>query len=135
MSDSISLSATLRSQSSSAVPALLALAHEVRLSIFRLLVVAGPEGMPASKLAELLAMPASSLSFHLKELSHAQLLHSKTQGRFVIYSANFAKMQELIAFLLDNCCQGASCDPAAALEAANPLCCGPATSVHSGEAI
>lgn len=89
--------------------ALAALAQEARLNTFRLLVQAGPQGLAASKIAQHLDMAPSSLSFHLKELLHAQLVTSRQDGRFVIYSANFATMNGVLAFLTHNCCGGASC--------------------------
>ena len=98
----------------SAVTALSALAHESRLSVFRLLVEAGPEGLPAGQISERLGVPPSSLSFHLKELNHAGLVGSEQRSRFVIYSANFAAMNSLVAFLTENCCGGEFCAPAAA---------------------
>jgi len=101
----------------SAIAALAALAQESRLAVFRLLVATGPQGLAASKIAEALALPASSLSFHLKELSNAELITAKHDGRFIIYSANFAAMRELIGFLSENCCQGAACDLTS-----NPVC-------------
>jgi ArsR family transcriptional regulator, arsenate/arsenite/antimonite-responsive transcriptional repressor len=91
---------------------LAALAHESRLAVFRLLVEAAPVGLAASKIAEHLDIPASSLSFHLKELSHAGLLSSRQDGRFVIYSANMETMNGLIGFLTQNCCAGVPCDVA-----------------------
>jgi DNA-binding transcriptional ArsR family regulator len=91
------------------VSALAALAQESRLKTFRLLVEAGPEGMAASKIAEHLDLAPSSLSFHLKELNHANLVLSRQDGRFIYYSANFATMNTLIAFLSENCCGGKSC--------------------------
>lgn len=92
-----------------AVSSLAALAHRARLSVFRLLVEAGPEGLPAGELSERLQIAPSSLSFHLKELSHAGLVHSRQQGRFVIYVADFAVMNGLVGFLTDNCCGGEPC--------------------------
>lgn len=92
-----------------AVRALAALAHDARLAVFKLLVQAGPEGLPAGALAEQLAVAPSALSFHLKELTHAGLLTQRPDGRKVMYSANFATMNQLIAHLTDNCCQGAPC--------------------------
>ncbi|MBB5505479.1 ArsR/SmtB family transcription factor [Paraburkholderia atlantica] len=92
-----------------AVRALGALAHDSRLAIFRLLVVAGPEGMPAGEIAQQLGMASSSLSFHLKDLSQAELVKPRQDGRFVIYTANFDAMTDLIGFLTENCCAGASC--------------------------
>ena len=91
-----------------AVLALGALAHDSRLAIFRLLVEAGPEGLPAGQIGERLDIPPSSLSFHLKELSHAGLLQSRQRGRFVIYAADFGAMNGLIGFLTENCCAASS---------------------------
>lgn len=92
-----------------ALGALAALAQESRLAVFRLLIEAGPEGLAASKISAALKVPASSLSFHLKELSHADLIAPRQDGRFVIYTAQFATMNQLVAFLTDNCCGGKSC--------------------------
>ena len=89
-----------------AVDALAALAQESRLAIFRLLVQTGKEGLPAGELAEKLAIPAATMSFHLKTLAHAKLIKSRAEGRFVIYSANFAEMDKLIAYLTEHCCAG-----------------------------
>jgi ArsR family transcriptional regulator len=100
------------------VRALGALAHESRLAIFRLLVVAGPDGMAAGEIAQQLGLSPSSLSFHLKDLSHAELVTPRQDGRFIIYSANFDAMTGLITFLTENCCAGAPC-PASNL----PGCC------------
>lgn len=94
-----------------ALAALAALAQESRLAVFRLLIQAGPEGVAASKIAEQLGLAPSSLSFHLKELSHAALLTSRQEGRFVIYAADTASMNALIAFLTENCCGGEPCSP------------------------
>lgn len=93
------------------ITALAALAQESRLAVFRLLVQLGPEGMAASKIAEQLAIPSSSLSFHLKELSHAELIIARQDGRFIIYTANFNRMTELMTFLTDSCCGGNPCTP------------------------
>jgi ArsR family transcriptional regulator, arsenate/arsenite/antimonite-responsive transcriptional repressor len=90
----------------SAVESLSALAQESRLSIFRLLVQAGSEGVPAGVLGERLGIPGATLSFHLKELTHARLIKSRTEGRYVIYSASFSEMDKLIAYLTENCCAG-----------------------------
>lgn len=100
------------------VRALSALAHESRLAIFRVLVVAGPEGMAAGEIGQQLGLSPSSLSFHLKDLSHAELVKPRQEGRFVIYTANFDAMTGLIGFLTENCCAGTSC-PASDL----PKCC------------
>lgn len=93
------------------ITALAALAQESRLAVFRLLVQAGPEGLAASKIAEALAIPPSSLSFHLKELMHADLLAQTKNGRSLIYSANFETMNGLLGFLTENCCGGNPCSP------------------------
>jgi DNA-binding transcriptional ArsR family regulator len=92
-----------------AVAALAALAHESRLAAFRLLVQVGPEGLAASRIAESLGIANSSLSFHLKELTHAGLVASRQEGRFVIYAARFDRMSELLGFLTENCCGGKPC--------------------------
>jgi ArsR family transcriptional regulator len=91
------------------VRALGALAHESRLAVFRLLVVAGADGMAAGEIAQQIGLSPSSLSFHLKDLSHADLVRPRQEGRFIIYSANFDVMTGLIGFLTENCCDGASC--------------------------
>lgn len=91
--------------------ALSALAQESRLAVFRLLVQTGPDGLAASKIGERLDIAPSSLSFHLKELTHAGLIASRQDGRFVIYSADIAAMNGLIGFLTENCCGGVSCKP------------------------
>jgi len=91
--------------------ALAALAQESRLAVFRLLVQIGPAGLAASKIGERLDIAPSSLSFHLKELTHAGLIASRQEGRFVIYSADIATMNGLIGFLTENCCGGVSCKP------------------------
>lgn len=93
--------------------ALAALAQESRLAAFRLLVQTGPEGLAATRIAEQLKVAPSSLSFHLKELSHAGLVTARQDGRFIIYSANFDAMNGVISFLTENCCGGASCSPGA----------------------
>lgn len=95
------------------VAALAALAQESRLGAFRLLVQTGPQGLAASKIAEHLEIAPSSLSFHLKELSHAGLVVARQEGRFVIYSANFDTMNRVLAFLTENCCEGIACAPSA----------------------
>lgn len=91
------------------IRSLSALAHEARLRTFRALVVAGPEGLTPSALAEQLGIAPNSLSFHLKELSHAELVSQERQGRNVLYRAAFPVMNELLAYLTENCCQGAAC--------------------------
>jgi ArsR family transcriptional regulator len=98
-------------QTQAAISALAALAQDSRLAVFRLLVQAGPEGIAASKIADQLGLPSSSLSFHLKELTHAGLIVPRQDGRFVIYSTNFTTMNALIGFLTENCCGGNPCTP------------------------
>jgi ArsR family transcriptional regulator, arsenate/arsenite/antimonite-responsive transcriptional repressor len=97
-----------------AVVALEALAQESRLGIFRLLVEAGPAGLPAGLIAERMKLPPPTLSFHLAQLKHSGLIGFKRDGRSLIYSANFVEMDDLIGFLTDNCCGGdaAQCAPA-----------------------
>jgi DNA-binding transcriptional ArsR family regulator len=97
-------------ESTDAVTALAALAQTSRLAVFRCLVQAGPQGLAAGEIAEALALPQSSLSFHLKELTRAKLLLARQDGRFVIYAPNFAAMNELIGFLTENCCGGQPCE-------------------------
>jgi ArsR family transcriptional regulator len=92
-----------------ALAALAGLAQESRLAVFRLLVEAGPAGVPATQIAERLGVPSSSLSFHLKELTHAALVTPRQDGRFVIYTANFSTMDGLMAYLTANCCGGNPC--------------------------
>ena len=95
----------------SAVDALSALAQETRLAVFRLLVQAGPAGLAAGEVGAQLGIPANTLSFHLKTLAQAGLLESRQEGRFVFYAANYASMDDLIAFLTQNCCNGEACLP------------------------
>ncbi len=94
-----------------AVEALSALAQASRLKIHRLLVEAGPEGLPAGRIAEALEVPAATLSFHLSHLSRAGLVVSRQAGRFVLYSADFRAMNALVGYLTENCCGGKSCAP------------------------
>lgn len=96
-----------------ATAALAALAQETRLAIFRLLVQMGREGLAAGVLGDELGIPPATLSFHLKTLAQAGLVKSRTEGRYVIYSANFAEMDRLIAYLTEHCCAGdaAQCAP------------------------
>lgn len=101
-----------------AVTALAALAQASRLAVFRILVQAGPAGLPAGRVAELAGIAPSSLSFHLKELSHAGLAESRQEGRFVIYTARYETMNALLGYLTDNCCGGNPCTPASACVAA-----------------
>lgn len=100
-------------KTSAALLSLSALAQESRLAIFRLLVQTGPDGLAASKIAQRLDIPASSLSFHLKELSHASLINATADGRSIIYAADFVTMNDLLSYLTDNCCGGNPCSPVA----------------------
>jgi DNA-binding transcriptional ArsR family regulator len=108
-----------------AVTALAALAQETRLSVFRLLVEAGPEGMSVSSIGEKLGVPPATLSFHLKELSHAGLVVSRQEGRFIYYMADFAQMAALMTFLTRNCCMGMPPECLSVMETALKGCCVP----------
>jgi DNA-binding transcriptional ArsR family regulator len=98
-----------------AVAALAALAQETRLDIFRLLVEAGPEGMPAGKIGDRLGLPSATLSFHLNQLKHAHLVKFRRESRSLIYTAEYPVMNDLLTYLTENCCQGnaAACGLAA----------------------
>jgi len=98
-------------ETTAAVEALAALAQASRLQVYRLLVQAGPEGFAASELAGRLGIPTNTLSFHLKNLSHADLVLARPKGRFIYYSANYEQMNTLLGFLTENCCGGRSCAP------------------------
>ena len=97
---------------------LAALAQEVRLRVFRALVVVGESGLTPGTLAEQLNVAPNTLSFHLKELSHSGLITQERQGRNLVYRASFAAMNELLGYLTENCCQGATCmaSPATAFD-------------------
>ena len=101
-------------KTSEAVIALEALAQESRLGIFRLLVEAGPEGLPAGRIAERMKLPGPTLSFHLAQLKHAGLIACRREGTSLIYSAEFGAMDKLVGFMTENCCGGdaAQCAPA-----------------------
>ncbi len=101
-------------ETTDAVRALAALAQESRLAVFRLLVRQGPTGVAAGEIAAELGLLPATLSFHLKELSHAGLVSARQEGRFIYYSADFSAMNRLLAFLTENCCAvdcgtGSSC--------------------------
>lgn len=100
-------------ESEKALDALTALSQETRLNIFRLLVERGRNSLPAGSISTRLQLPNATLSFHLKELSRAGLVHAQPLGRSIFYSANFQTMNELIAYLTENCCraEGETCDP------------------------
>ena len=91
------------------VRALAALAHELRLRVFRMLVVAGPGGLTPGSMAEQLEIPKATLSFHLKELTHAGLISQERDGRSLIYRAAYGQMNAVLGFLTENCCQGQAC--------------------------
>lgn len=91
--------------SSHAVAALAALAQETRLALFRRLVTAGPAGLSAGHIADSLAVPAATLSFHLKELRGAGLITRRKHGRSLIYAADYRGIDSLVGFLMDNCCR------------------------------
>ncbi len=90
----------------SAVTLLSSIAQEARLEIFRALVRAGINGLSAGSIADKLGIPNSTLSFHLKELSHSGLVNSRQESRFIYYSANYQSMNNLLAYLTENCCAG-----------------------------
>ncbi len=98
---------------SDAISALSALASEARLAVFRLLVKRGPDGYTPSELSDRLGVPAPTLSFHLKELVHAELIVSRREGRNLYYSPNLERMNALVGFLTENCCSlaDAACGP------------------------
>ena len=89
-----------------AVVGLAALANESRLAVFRHLVEAGPAGDTPGRIAQRLGLPASTLSFHLKELARAGLVSSRSSSRFLVYSADFERVAELMAYLTRSCCHG-----------------------------
>src|SRR5690606_40059354 len=91
------------------IEALAALAHEHRLGIFRLLVEKGPEGLAAGEIAERIGLVPSSLTFHLQHLARAGLLTQRRVGRQLFYATDFGVMNELVAYLTENCCGGAGC--------------------------
>lgn len=100
---------------------LAALGHESRLSIFRLLVEAGKEGVNAGVLSEQLSLPPATLSFHLAHLSRVGLIRGQRESRFINYSADYSKMDDLISFLTNNCCHGVSCLPKTAASCGNEI--------------
>jgi len=96
--------------SKQAVTSLAALAQESRLSIYRLLVEAGPTGLAVGEIGASLKVAPATLSFHLKELYHAGLVTTRQEGRFIYYRANYQAMNGLVDYLTRNCCRGATCD-------------------------
>jgi DNA-binding transcriptional ArsR family regulator len=101
-----------------AVTALAALAQDNRLDVFRLLVQAGPDGMPAGAVAEALDLAPNTLTFHFDRLRMAGLVTVRRDGRSMIYAARYETMNDLLGFLTENCCGGVSCAP--------PIACKPA---------
>jgi DNA-binding transcriptional ArsR family regulator len=91
------------------VRALAALAHPARLQVFRALVVVGKQGLTPGTMAEALGMPAATLSFHLKELMHADLVTQERAGRNLVYRAAYDRMNAVLGYLTAHCCQGAEC--------------------------
>ncbi len=96
------------------VKALSALAQPTRLALYRLLVARGPDGMAAGKVSEKLKVSPATLSFHFRTLSHAGLIESRQEGRFIYYAANYTVMNDMLAYLTENCCGGDpdACKPA-----------------------
>jgi DNA-binding transcriptional ArsR family regulator len=109
------------------VQSLAALAQPLRLRAFRALVVAGPEGLTPGALSDMLGVAPNALSFHLKELSHAQLVSQQRDGRFLIYRAVYQRMNGLLQYLTAHCCEGsppaASAAPPFAVAQAQDACC------------
>lgn len=93
-------------ETTQAVQALASLAHASRLAVFRLLVSAGPEGLAAGEIGRRLDVPAATLSFHLKELYRAGLIAQQRQGRSLVYRLDVTQMRSLLAYLIEDCCQG-----------------------------
>ena len=92
-----------------AIKSLAALSQETRLGIHRLLVQQGPYGLSVGAIAEKMKVNGATLSFHLKELANADMISARQEGRFVFYTANYATMNDLLAYLTENCCQGQGC--------------------------
>ncbi|MEN3813657.1 metalloregulator ArsR/SmtB family transcription factor [Chromobacterium piscinae] len=109
-------------ETKNAVTLLAALAQDTRLAIYRLLVQQGPEGLAVGQIGERLAVANATLSFHLKELSHAGLVQARQEGRFIYYSANYEQMNALLGFLTENCCRGEACTPACSLSPCDGAC-------------
>jgi ArsR family transcriptional regulator len=105
-----------------ALSAFSALSQETRLRLLRLLVTAGPEGIAAGALADLVEVSASNVSFHLKELERAGLVTARRDSRSIVYSAEYDALTGLIRFLMEDCCSGR---PEICAPALNPVCCVP----------
>jgi ArsR family transcriptional regulator, arsenate/arsenite/antimonite-responsive transcriptional repressor len=107
-----------------AVAALAALAQDNRLDVFRLLVQAGPDGLSAGQVATALKLAPNTLTFHFDRLRHAGLVSVRRAGRSMIYAPRFDSMRALVAYLTENCCQGA-------VQECGPTQCGPAEPAHA----
>jgi ArsR family transcriptional regulator, arsenate/arsenite/antimonite-responsive transcriptional repressor len=105
-----------RMQAQNVITALGALAQEHRLALFRLLVQVGERGMAAGAIADALGIPNSSLSFHLAQLTRAGLIIQERQHRSLVYRADYARMNALVAYLMENCCAGTDCEVAGVCE-------------------
>jgi ArsR family transcriptional regulator, arsenate/arsenite/antimonite-responsive transcriptional repressor len=108
-----------------AVTALAALAQETRLSIYRLLIEAGPEGLSVGRIGQTLEVPGATLSFHLKELARAGLVSSRQEKQFIYYAVDFERMAELMTYLTQNCCKGMPQECLTVVETALGRCCPP----------
>lgn len=115
-------------ENKTAIPALAALAQGTRLDVFRLLVRHEPGGLPAGEIARKLGVPHNTMSAHLGQLSRSGLIRSTRQGRSIIYRADLAAVRRLVAFLLENCCGGAS--EACVAPLADLVCCPQEEPVH-----
>jgi DNA-binding transcriptional ArsR family regulator len=111
-----------------AIPALAALAQESRLDVFRLLIQSGPDGLAAGEIGARLGLPSPTLSFHLNHLKYAGLVTSRRDSRSIIYRADYKAMNDLISYLMENCCRGDAelcapplCKPAQAANIRRPL--------------
>jgi DNA-binding transcriptional ArsR family regulator len=109
-----------------AIKVLGALAQESRLEIFRLLVTAGPQGLAAGRVGEILDLAPATLSFHLKELANAGLVTARQEARFIFYSVDYERIAGLLAYLTQNCCQGMPAACVTTVETALVQCCNPA---------
>jgi ArsR family transcriptional regulator len=116
-------------ESRDVIAALAALAHDTRLAIFRRLVQAGPDGVTAGDLASALATAPPTLSFHLNQLATAGLVTSRRVSRYVYYAADYGRMEDVLAYLTENCCGGACTSATAPADASSSsdsaACCGP----------
>lgn len=100
-------------EKSETIAALAALAHDTRLDIFRMLVEAGPEGLPVGAIGDALGVPPATLNHHLAQLKQAGLVAVERDGRKLIHRADYERMEGLIGYLTENCCQGSACLPTA----------------------